>query len=129
MKEYLLDTHVLLWAGVGSERLSATTREILDDRDVTVHFSVVNIWETVIKSRLGRPDFKVDPVALRAHAKLVGMPELPVLAEHVLGVLELPSLHQDPFDRLLIAQARQENLTLLTVDQNVLDYGQHVQPA
>jgi PIN domain nuclease of toxin-antitoxin system len=128
VNRYLLDTHLLLWAAVGSDRLPTATRAVLDDALIDVRFSVVSLWEMVIKLQLGRSDFSVDPSAIRAHARLTAMSEVAVLGEHVLAVSELPSLHQDPFDRLLIAQARQEGLTLLTVDRQVLAYGDGVAP-
>ena len=114
---------------MGSSRLGAETKSILEDPRTDVRFSVVSLWEIVIKAQLGRSDFLVDVEALRAHARLAGMPELPVAAEHVLGVMRLPSLHRDPFDRLLVAQARFEGLTLLTVDHAVLEYGAGVSRA
>jgi len=126
---YLLDTHLLLWAGVGSDRLPHATRAVLDDPTADVRFSVVSLWETVIKLQLGRADFQIDPEALRAHARLAGLVELAISGEHVLGVSRLPALHRDPFDRLLVAQARHENLRLLTVDQQMLAYGEGVQEA
>lgn len=129
MSGYLLDTHLLLWAGVGSDRLPATTRTLLADTAVDVRFSVVSLWETVIKLQLGRADFQIDPAALRAHARLAGLVEVEVSGEHVLGVSRLPALHRDPFDRLLIAQARHEGLQLVTVDEQVLAYGEGVQRA
>lgn len=129
MSGYLLDTHVPLWAGIGSDRLSPATPSLLNDPGTDVRFSVVSIREAVNKSQLGRSDLQVDPEAIRAYARLSGMRELPVLGEHVLGILALPDLHRDPFDRLLIAQARLEKLTLLTVDQAVLAYGEGVEHA
>lgn len=129
MSSYLLDTHVLLWAAVGSDRLPSTTKTLLEDPTADIRFSVVSLWEIVIKLRLDRADFQVDPDALRAHARGVGMGEVPVLGEHVLAVRRLPDVHLDPFDRLLIAQAREEGLTLLTVDGQVLAYGEGTAPA
>lgn len=127
MSGYLLDTHVLIWAGVGSDQLSASGRALLESPDSDLRFSVVSIWEVVIKAQLGRSDFRVDPEALHNYARLAGMPELPVLGEHVLGLGLLPRLHNDPFDRLLVAQARAEQLTLLTADSKVLAYGDGIQ--
>ncbi|MDD9206468.1 type II toxin-antitoxin system VapC family toxin, partial [Georgenia sp. 10Sc9-8] len=98
MSRYLLDTHLLLWAAVGSDRMPAHTRALLEDASADVSFSVVSLWETVIKLQLGRADFQVDPSAVRAHARLAGMGEVAVLGEHVLAVADLPHLHQDPFD-------------------------------
>ena len=77
----------------------------------------------VIKNGLGRKDFSVDRVRLREQALNAGFGELPVRAPHVLEVGALPSLHSDPFDRILLAQARIEQLTLLTNDQKLLEYG------
>ncbi|MBZ2195338.1 type II toxin-antitoxin system VapC family toxin [Ruania sp. N2-46] len=125
----MLDTHLLLWAGVGSDRLPRTTRALLEDPAADVRFSVVSLWELVIKLQLGRTDFQIDPDALRAHARLAGLVEVAIEGEHVLGVGRLPPLHRDPFDRLLVAQARQEEATLLTVDEQVLAYGAGVERA
>lgn len=129
MTGYLLDTHLLLWAAVDSPRLPARARSVLEDPAAEVSFSVVSLWEIAIKLGLGRPDFQVDVAALRASARLSGIEEVPVYGEHVLAVKDLPPLHQDPFDRLLIAQARREGLTLLTVDSRVLAYGDGVREA
>lgn len=126
MSGYLLDTHVLLWAGVGSDRLPHATRNLLEDPAADVRFSVISLWETMIKLQLGRADFQIDPEALRAHARLAGLVEVAVTGEHVLALSCLPALHRDPFDRLLIAQARAEGLRLLTVDEQVLAYGEGV---
>ncbi len=129
MNGYLLDIHVLLWAAAGTGRLSPRTLDILHDPRTDVRFSVVSLWEMVIKLQLGRPDFNVDPRAVRAEAMLAGLGEVAVHGEHVLAVADLPPLHRDPFDRLLVAQARAEGLTLLTVDPGVLRYGDAVEQA
>ncbi len=126
MTGYLLDTHLLLWAAVDSPRLPARARSVLENPAAQVCFSVVSLWEIAIKLGLGRPDFQVDVATLRANARASGIDEVPVYGEHVLAVRDLPPLHQDPFDRLLIAQARHEGLTLLTVDARVLAYGDGV---
>ena len=119
----LLDTHLLLWAAMGSPRLPATVSQFLDDPAVEPVFSVASIWEVVIKSGLDRPDFTVDPQALRRGLVAAGYIELPIEAPHALAVALLPKLHADPFDRMLLAQARVEALPLLTVDEAVLAYG------
>jgi len=106
--------------------LPARARSVLGDPAAEVSFSVVSLWEIVIKLGLGRPDIQVDVAALRTNARLSGIEEVPVYGEHVLAVKDLPPLHQDPFDRLLVAQARHEGLTLLTVDSRVLAYGDGV---
>lgn len=119
----LLDTHVLLWALNGDPRLSTGTRDALSDRSNEVWFSPVNVWEAAIKASLGRSDFQVDADALAGLAKRCGFDELVVRSEHAAGTMKLPPLHADPFDRLLLAQAYAENLTLLTLDAAVLSYG------
>jgi PIN domain nuclease of toxin-antitoxin system len=124
---YLLDTQVLLWAAQDSPMLSARAREILGNPANDILISVANIWEVVIKSGLGRADFTVNPVRLREQALRAGFGELPIRAQHVLEVGALPKVHTDPFDRILLAQARFEQLTLLTGDRKVLDYGNPAQ--
>ena len=120
----LLDTHLLLWAAMGSARLPGSVSLMLDDPTSEPVFSVASIWEIVIKAGLDRPDLAVDPQALRRGLVAAGYIELPIEAPHVLAVALLPKLHQDPFDRLLLAQARVEALPLLTVDEAVLAYGE-----
>ena len=129
MTAYLLDTHVLLWAAQDSPSLSAEAREIIDDRSHDILMSVASLWELVIKSGLGRTDFRVNAARLRERALRAGLGELPIRATHVLEVGELPAVHSDPFDRILLAQARTEDLVLLTSDRKLLEYGspaQHV---
>jgi PIN domain nuclease of toxin-antitoxin system len=118
----LLDTHIVLWAAGHPERLSASVRSLLTMPESTLFFSSANIWEIVIKRGLGREDFKVDPARLKNMLISHGYIELPITAEHALRVETLPLLHKDPFDRLLIAQARAEGIQLLTVDALVLQY-------
>ncbi|TRW46612.1 type II toxin-antitoxin system VapC family toxin [Georgenia yuyongxinii] len=129
MRGYLLDTHVLLWAAFGSPRLPAFARSVLADSRQLVAFSVVSLWEIILKSGADRPDFRVDAAAVRTYARMAGLGEVAVTGEHVLGVRELEPLHHDPFDRLLLAQAGEEQLVLLTVDRKVLRYGEHVKKA
>ena len=123
MTAYLLDTHVLLWVAQDSPRLSAVARDILANPKHDILISAANVWEVVIKSGLGRGDFVVDPVRLRERAIRAGFGELPIRAPHVLEIGALPMVHSDPFDRILLAQARVEQLVLLTNDEKVLQYG------
>lgn len=119
----LLDTHVLLWALVTPERLPADARDALEDPVNTVFFSAANIWEIAIKRALARPDFTMEPDQARTAALTLGFEELPVSGLHAAGVRYLPPLHRDPFDRLLLAQARSEPLLLMTDDALVAEYG------
>lgn len=126
---FLLDTHVLLWAAGQPERLSRKTRGLLNDPDNSLLFSAVSLWEIVIKQTIGRDDFKVDPRALRRGLLDNGYGEIAITSAHALAVEDLPPLHRDPFDRMLLAQSRVEGFTLLTADGAVLRYPGLVQKA
>ena len=112
----LTDTHILLWALLRPGRLDAACRDILESPEHQVFFSAVNIWEIAIKRALDRPDFDVEPDAVHRAALETGFRELPIAADHAAAVRHLPAHHRDPFDRLLIAQARTEPLLLMTDD-------------
>ncbi len=119
----LLDTHVLLWAAAEPDRLKEPIRQMLSDVENDLLFSAASIWEVAIKNGLGRPEFSVDPNLLRRGLIDRGYVELAITASHAAAVMELPPLHKDPFDRLLVAQARHEGFLLLTADEMVAAYG------
>jgi len=119
----LLDTHLLLWAAGSPQRLPKAARSMLRDPETSLVFSAASIWEIVIKSGLGRPDFTVEPQRLRQGLLTHGYEELPVTGEHALALRTVPPLHKDPFDRILFAQARTEGITLLTADHELAAYG------
>ena len=123
----LLDTHILLWTALGSDRIPKTMAARLTDPGVELVYSVVSLWEIVIKRALDRADFTADPRALRDDLLDNGFHELAVTAQHALGVAELPKLHGDPFDRMLVAQARAEGLTLITADRKVAAYADGIE--
>jgi PIN domain nuclease of toxin-antitoxin system len=118
----LLDTHLLLWAARGDAALPSSVAELINEPTNELVFSVANIWEVAIKSSLGRADFEVNPHILRSRLLENGYVELPITGEHVLAVANLPNLHKDSFDRVLVAQATVDGLTLLTVDPLVASY-------
>ena len=118
----LLDTHVLLWAAGDPQRLSVETRKLLDDSDTELFFSAASLWEITIKSGLGRADFSVNARLLRRGLLDNGYSELPIASEHAVAIDALPDIHKDPFDRILIAQAMVEGITLLTADEIVAQY-------
>jgi PIN domain nuclease of toxin-antitoxin system len=118
----LLDTHLLLWAAGEPKRLSRTARRLIEDTDSLLLFSVVSLWEIAIKRGLGRKDFEVDPRLLRRALLDNGYEELPITSEHVVSVEGLLPIHKDPFDRLLVAQATVEGITLLTADERIAKY-------
>jgi PIN domain nuclease of toxin-antitoxin system len=84
--------------------------------------SSASLWEVAIKSGLGRPDFQVDSRLLRRGLLDNGYTELPILSEHAVAVMDLPPIHKDPFDRMLVAQATISGIDLLTVDEIVARY-------
>ena len=114
----LLDTHVVLWVAMDSPRLSAAARSTILDAEAT--FSAASIWEVVIKSGLGRDDFIVDADELRHGLLRNGFEELPMTGAHALEVARLPEMHRDPFDRILLAQARWEGMSLGSVDAQLM---------
>lgn len=125
----LLDTHVLLWAAARPEKLSRKTLRLFDDPDNTLVFSAASLWEIVIKQNLGRDDFDVNARQLRRGLLDNGYNELLVTSTHALALDDLPPLHKDPFDRMLLAQSRVEGFTLLTADKQVLQYPGLIQKA
>ena len=118
----LLDTHLLLWAAGEPRRLPAAARKLINDARNELLFSAASLWEIVIKRSLGREDFRVDPRLLRRGLIDNGYAELPVSGEHALAVDSLPTLHKDPFDRILVAQSIIESVTLLTTDSLLAGY-------
>ena len=126
MSRLLPDTQMLLWAADEPVRLSRSAAELLEDRANQVYFSLVSVWETAIKFALGRSDFTMPPRILRDSLLRCGFLELAIASEHVIAVSQLPNIHRDPFDRLLVAQAKVEGLLLMTTDKKMAQYGPHV---
>ena len=119
----LLDTHILLWVAGDPKKLPVKIRELIEDEENTLFFSAASLWEIVIKNGLGRNDFQIEPRMFRSALMDNGYLEVPITSEHVLFVHDLPPLHKDPFNRILVAQSSIEGMALLTVDQAVIDYG------
>jgi PIN domain nuclease of toxin-antitoxin system len=118
----LLDTHLLLWAAGEPKRLSKQARTLIDNPENELLFSAASLWEVAIKRGLGREDFKVDTRLLRRGLLDNGYSELPIISDHVVATESLPPIHKDPFDRVLVAQATVEGVTLLTIDSLVAQY-------
>ena len=116
---YLLDTHVLIWWFSNPDLLHQNTRKIISDIKNIVYVSSVSTWEIVIKVSLGKLKM---PNKIFSLIKEENFFELPVLIAHTMELANLHSHHADPFDRLLIAQAKSENLTLITKDKDVKKY-------
>ncbi len=104
------------------QRLSSEAMHLIEDPDNQLIFSVVSLWEISIKNSLGRSDFQVDPRLLRRGLLDNGYEELPITGQHAVAISGLPSLHADPFDRMLVAQSMVEGVLLLTSDSIVARY-------
>ena len=115
----LLDTHALVWSLRDPARLSERARTVIEDPESVVVASVVSLWEIVTKITVGKMDLGQDVSAWLADE---GISELPVTGDHVRALAELPLHHPDPFDRMLVAQARHEGLTLVTADRRLEAY-------
>lgn len=118
----LLDTQVLLWAAGNSKRLTASARKLLNDPGNDLWFSAASLWEITIKNSLGRTDFRVEPRVLRRGLLDNGYTELAITSQHAVSVEGLPDIHRDPVDRLLLAQALSEGITLVTADALLATY-------
>lgn len=122
----LLDTHVALWAITDSPRLSSQARELILGPRAIVWISAATIWEIAIKHSLGRGDMPISGDEAIRHFRASGYDFLPVEPEHAAAIETLPLHHQDPFDRLLAAQAQVEPMRLLTHDPMLVRYGDFV---
>ncbi|MFM0056200.1 type II toxin-antitoxin system VapC family toxin [Paraburkholderia phytofirmans] len=121
----LLDTHIYLWAVTDDPKLSAAARKIILDAD-EVFVSAASIWEASIKVGLGKLDADIDQLVAEIEAS--GFSELPVRAAHAAMVRNLPDIHRDPFDRILVAQAMAEPLRLISADGHLSKYSELVLP-
>ncbi len=120
--KYLLDTHIILWIAEDSPRLSESVRNALSDKTSEKYVSIASAWEVALK--LGTGKLRLDG-GLQKFFEIVddyGFATLSVEREYLLHILSLPEHHKDPFDRLLVATAIVENMTLLTADQNIQRY-------
>lgn len=118
----LLDTQLWVWLLSAPERLPDRARKLLEDLSNDVFFSSVSIWEIAIKQRLERRGFSVDAQRIYRELLEMGVQEVRVSSLHGLRTLVLPLRHGDPFDRLLLAQAMEEDLWLLTADVELAGY-------
>jgi PIN domain nuclease of toxin-antitoxin system len=122
----LLDTHIVLWALAGSPRLPSLAEGLIRDPANDVFVSTATIWEIAIKHALGRGDMPISGVRAAELCAEAGYRELPVSWRHAQAVEGLPTLHADPFDRLLVAQATTEPMRLLSHDAQIARYGEMV---
>ncbi|ACP22852.1 conserved hypothetical protein (plasmid) [Sinorhizobium fredii NGR234] len=118
----LLDTHILLWAAGNPGRLSKEAHALISDPENVLYFSAASLWEIAIKRGLGRTDFEADPRLLRRGLLDNGYAELSINSAHAAALDQLPPIHKDPFDRILIAQSIVEGLVLVTADEMIGRY-------
>jgi len=119
----LLDTHVFLWFISGDERLPTAMRDVIRDPENEVYLSVISIWEAIVKHQIGKlslpqPPEKYLPLQRERHQ----IESLPLDENSVSQLAKLPFIHRDPFDRILICQAIEHGMALVTVDEVILSY-------
>ena len=118
---FLLDTHAFLWFLCDDPKLSAHAKTIIESEQ-GVFISIASFWEMAIKDSLGKLKLPASIPDLISGCERSGFAVLPIKAEHLALLKELPKLHGDPFDRLLICQAAAENMTLISADENIAKY-------
>lgn len=123
MTAYLLDTHALIWFLQGDGHLSAKAQEIISDETSILYLSIVSLWEMAIKISLGKLQLSQPLDQVISSLGRLNINLLPIKENHVLGLLNMPFVHRDPFDRLLIGQALEENLNFISNEAMFLDYG------
>ena len=124
----LLDTHILLWAIAGDRKLPETARQMIEDDTNLLYASVVSLWEVAIKHAAKPQEMPLSAGRLLEICRAADLTVLPIRDSHIVGLETLSRredapAHKDPFDRMLVAQARKEDLMLLTHDGRLADYG------
>jgi len=122
MGRYLLDTHTAIWYFNGDNTLSKTAKEIILTLSNQIHLSIISAWELAIKTSLRKLEFKGKVTRFVHLAETYGFTILPIKTSHLAVYETLPMLHRDPFDRLLVATALDEQMTLITADKNIAQY-------
>lgn len=116
---YLLDTHIILWWLTNPKQITAKASKIISDKENTIFVSSASLWEMATKKSLGRLTLPRNIVEI---LQTESFQIMPIGAEEALGVSDLPQIHQDPFDRMLVMQAKLHNCVLITRDKNLMDY-------
>ena len=118
----LLDTHTILWFLNGDEKLPKTTREIIYNAEYTKYVSIASLWEIALKWSKGKLELDGGIDNLLENIDDNGFLLLTITSQHIQAVTKLPFIHLDPFDRVLIAQAISEDMSIVTVDADILRY-------
>ncbi|MCL2255046.1 MAG: type II toxin-antitoxin system VapC family toxin [Lachnospiraceae bacterium] len=120
--KYILDTHTILWYCENPDKLSDSVKKIIYDDNLQIFVSIASLWEFSIKFSIGKLKFEGGLSRLCELIMQVDFMILPITQNHLATVINLPFIHRDPFDRLLIAAAIEENMTILTIDDNISQY-------
>ncbi|MGE0669293.1 MAG: type II toxin-antitoxin system VapC family toxin [Sphingomonadales bacterium] len=126
MSGFLLDTHTFLWWVDGGAKLKGSTRELIASPSNMLYLSIASAWEISIKEAIGKLSFNTQ---FRDALEINEFALLPIEIQHVERTKTLPLVHRDPFDRMLVAQALVEDLTLITRDPSLARYGVRTEPA
>lgn len=119
MSSYLLDTHIILWWVTDPEKISLSTRKIIENKKNSLFISAASIWEMGIKKSIGSLDY---PESLIHVLTRSGFKTIPITPEDAMSAANLPMIHKDPFDRMLIIQAKIRNYIIITNDKNISQY-------
>lgn len=124
--KYLLDTHIILWYLEGNEKLSEKAIEIIEDEKNEIFYSVASLWEVTIKHRKRRESFPYLSAEILHYAEQCGFHRVNIRDLNVLAYEDLPDFHTDPFDCMLVAQAKSEGMVLMTHDSKLEPFGSEV---
>ena len=124
--KYLLDTHILIWMVADTGRLSRKAPKVLENTRNTLYFSSVSVNQVAIKHSKHSQEMTITAAKILDLSEEHGVLELPFRARHGVAVAELPDIHGDPFDRMLIAQARADGMSLITHDDTIAKYGDSI---
>ncbi|GHS93429.1 twitching motility protein PilT [Planctomycetales bacterium] len=119
---YLLDTHAVLWYFTADARLSAAAKRIIDNHQVGKSLSIASVWEVALKTGVGKLNFSAGTAGFIDKIREHNFHLLPITTNHLLALEQLPFIHRDPFDRLLVATAITDKLTIITHDANIRLY-------
>ena len=120
--KYLLDTHAALWLFEGNEKLPQTAQDIICDLENEIYVSILSAWEVAIKVSLNKLDFDGGSAAFLSAIEANNIDLVGLKGEYVRIVEKLPYIHRDPFDRLIISTALSEDMTIITIDENIQKY-------
>ena len=122
MSSYLLDTHTAIWFLNGDEKISQTAKRVILNPSNRKFISIVSVWEISIKISIGKLEFNDKATGFIQLAESNDITIIPIQVDHLTTLETLPMIHRDPFDRLLIATALCEKMTIITADENITKY-------